>query len=270
MRLICPNCGAQYEVADDVIPEEGRDVQCSSCGHTWFEKRGASSIEDAFADVMDPVEPPADDLEEETWDQEVVEAPAEPAPPADAPPRQQELDPAIADILREEAAREAEARQAEAKQAIETQPDLGLDTAAAAQPDPKEVEAQRRMASLRGEDVAATTAAASATRKELLPDIEEINSSLRSSSEREEYADPDPEPIETKKSGGFKRGFLTVIILLLLALFIYLLAPQISDAVPALAPTLDAYVAQVDALRLWLDVKMQSLLAALNADSAGS
>ncbi|APX89551.1 hypothetical protein BV394_07345 [Brevirhabdus pacifica] len=37
MRLICPNCDAQYEVGDGVIPPEGRDVQCSNCGHTWFQ-----------------------------------------------------------------------------------------------------------------------------------------------------------------------------------------------------------------------------------------
>ncbi|NBR91243.1 MAG: hypothetical protein EBS68_15290, partial [Rhodobacteraceae bacterium] len=29
MRIICPNCGAQYEVPNDVVPETGRDVQCS-------------------------------------------------------------------------------------------------------------------------------------------------------------------------------------------------------------------------------------------------
>ena len=37
MRLICPNCSAQYEVDGSMIPDEGRDVQCSNCGHTWFE-----------------------------------------------------------------------------------------------------------------------------------------------------------------------------------------------------------------------------------------
>ncbi|MEN9012433.1 MAG: zinc-ribbon domain-containing protein, partial [Yoonia sp.] len=54
MRLICPNCGAQYEVADDVIPLDGRDVQCSNCGHTWFENRGDSNADDEFHD--DPVD----------------------------------------------------------------------------------------------------------------------------------------------------------------------------------------------------------------------
>jgi len=37
MRLICPNCVAQYEVDQDVIPPEGRDVQCANCGHSWFQ-----------------------------------------------------------------------------------------------------------------------------------------------------------------------------------------------------------------------------------------
>ncbi len=37
MRLTCPNCGAQYEVPDEVIPDEGRDVQCSNCGDTWYQ-----------------------------------------------------------------------------------------------------------------------------------------------------------------------------------------------------------------------------------------
>jgi len=37
MRLICPNCEAQYEVPDDAIPPGGRDVQCSNCQQSWFQ-----------------------------------------------------------------------------------------------------------------------------------------------------------------------------------------------------------------------------------------
>ena len=36
MRLLCPKCYEEYEVTDDVIPGEGRDVQCSVCNETWF------------------------------------------------------------------------------------------------------------------------------------------------------------------------------------------------------------------------------------------
>jgi predicted Zn finger-like uncharacterized protein len=38
MRLICPSCRAQYEVDDDAIPAEGRDVQCGACNTTWFQE----------------------------------------------------------------------------------------------------------------------------------------------------------------------------------------------------------------------------------------
>ena len=38
MRLVCPNCDAQYELAEGTIPAEGRDVQCSNCGHAWFQQ----------------------------------------------------------------------------------------------------------------------------------------------------------------------------------------------------------------------------------------
>lgn len=37
MRLVCPSCAAEYEVDGAAIPPEGRDVQCSNCGHTWLQ-----------------------------------------------------------------------------------------------------------------------------------------------------------------------------------------------------------------------------------------
>lgn len=36
MRLICPNCTAQYDVPDDAIPALGRDLHCAACTHDWF------------------------------------------------------------------------------------------------------------------------------------------------------------------------------------------------------------------------------------------
>jgi predicted Zn finger-like uncharacterized protein len=47
MRLICPNCAAQYEVDDGVIPEAGRDVQCSNCGHAWWQEREQTAAAEA-------------------------------------------------------------------------------------------------------------------------------------------------------------------------------------------------------------------------------
>lgn len=60
MRLTCPNCAAQYEVPDDVIPDEGRDVQCSNCGQTWFQAgantQGAAIASPPLADQQAWVE----------------------------------------------------------------------------------------------------------------------------------------------------------------------------------------------------------------------
>tara|TARA_B100000902_G_scaffold190984_1_gene182516 strand:+ start:138 stop:809 length:672 start_codon:yes stop_codon:yes gene_type:complete len=36
MLIKCPNCNAQYEVPNNIIPAAGREVQCSSCSKTWF------------------------------------------------------------------------------------------------------------------------------------------------------------------------------------------------------------------------------------------
>ena len=58
MRLICPNCSAQYEIDVSLIPDEGRDVQCSNCGHTWFELPPAPPV---YADAPVPEAPVAED-----------------------------------------------------------------------------------------------------------------------------------------------------------------------------------------------------------------
>ncbi|MEM8789852.1 MAG: zinc-ribbon domain-containing protein, partial [Pseudomonadota bacterium] len=38
MRLICPNCGSQYEVDVTLFPDEGREVQCSNCETVWVQQ----------------------------------------------------------------------------------------------------------------------------------------------------------------------------------------------------------------------------------------
>ncbi len=238
MRLICPNCGAQYEVADDVIPEEGRDVQCSNCANTWFEKPQDGSIESAFADVA-PKAPPA----------------PEPAPapqPAPSPePQRQALDPAIADILREEAAREAQARKVENDTAFQMQPDLGM-----TEPDNANV--------LTAPEAAVVDSTSNFEKpvpdnhKELLPDIEEINSSLRPESERIDLDGPSPE-IGRRNKSGFARGFMFTILILLVLVTVYIFAPQISETVPQVAEPVNQYVELINEWRLSLDAWAQDV-----------
>ena len=42
MRLTCPNCGAEYETPEGLIPAGGKHVQCTACHTRWF-ARGAQA-----------------------------------------------------------------------------------------------------------------------------------------------------------------------------------------------------------------------------------
>ncbi len=275
MRLTCPNCGAQYEVPDEVIPQNGRDVQCSNCGDTWFQPH-ADNISDDMGESDDalieehrptiPQQEPESAPEPEPEPEPELEEPAELAPQ----PRKRELDPSVADVLREEAALEAEARKHDVN-TLEEQPDLGL-----AEPDDeasrRQREASERMVRMRGGDDAslapvAAKAAATGSRRDVLPDIDEINSTLRKdSARRAPTAQSAPREVTTpeEETGGFMRGFRWVLILAVLLGLLYVFAPQISAAVPALAPVLEPYVAAVDSARLWLDGQMRGLMGSLD------
>ncbi|WP_299028311.1 zinc-ribbon domain-containing protein [uncultured Sulfitobacter sp.] len=281
MRLICPNCDAQYEVPDDVMPTAGRDVQCSNCGQTWFQHHP-----DHTPDTENTAESaPASDEEV---------APPPPPPAAPVQPERKQLDPAVADILRQEAEAEQAARRAVQSSGLESQPDLGMDL----EDTPPEDEAERRarqardrMARLRGADTAevqaaggsgevetaAAAAAALGSRRDLLPDIEEINSTLRSGSARTGAgaADIEPEieaPTRQRKRRGFRTGFMTVLLIFIVLVVIYVLAPRLSAAVPALEGPLQSYVALIDQGRVWLDGKVQGMLKSLDsaAEVSGS
>ena len=286
MRLICPNCDAQYEVPDDVIPAAGRDVQCSNCAHTWFcPPTGTSSPQNAEPDVTVAPPPPVAAERSPSPQSQTSKSSSE---PPQAPERRQ-LDPKVADVLREEAEFEARARAAEQAQ-IETQTELGLDDL-----EPHHDEAARRAAEARtrmerirggqeGSDEAssptrtsrttattaagavAAAAAAETTRRDLLPDVEEINSTLRANDDRTSQQDIE-EPhreFSPKQKGGFSSGFLLIAALAATGVMMYVFAPQISEQVPQASVPLDQYVDSVDQGRRWLDGQILALLAQLD------
>ncbi len=271
MRLTCPNCDAQYEVPDDVVPPEGRDVQCSNCGQTWYQHHPDHMPEEEAAIVEATTPAPDEEVappQEPDPEPEPVAHDPEPepeAPPA-TPPRK-ELDPAVANILREEAEAEQALRR-ETSDPLESQPDLGLEDGpseadAAAQ---RTLEARKRMARMRGEpepmSEADVNAAAISSRRDLLPDIEEINSTLRTENGRA-GADDQAEieaPTAKRKKRSFRNGFLLVLLVFVVLALIYVFAPQLAQQVPGVDPFLSAYVAWVDGLRLWLDGYAQGVL----------
>ncbi len=315
MRLVCPNCGAQYEVDDQVIPAEGRDVQCSNCGHTWFQipkgrdsNAGSAQVIPAEAETVKAEPAQAEAAAEETatgktatagvaegtgMDVEIEEtdstdpetsmtedAEAEDAESETAAPRampRRELDESLREILRAEAAREAEARaRARESSSLETQEELGLEPPAPAHPEPDadqtapaaqedtagpDTAAQARTAHLRTPDSGddSTTASGGAgARRDLLPDIDEINSSLESV----RAIDIIDDFTDTGQAGnGFARGFVLALLVAVLLVVLYLYAPLIGQKIPPLAPLMDGWVNLADGARGWADRLVSGALA---------
>ena len=266
MRLLCPNCDAQYEVDKSVIPSGGRDVQCSSCGQTWFQKSAAQLEEEGvFVDEIEstPPEAPAEEPAEPEVEA-VVQSEAEPEQEPDQEPDAEETpesdpeirkpDEAVLDILREEAAHESDARNSEAQDGLETQPDLGLDNAGDGD-STQMAGALERTARLRGIEPEVDKSAA---RRDLLPDIEEINSTLRASSETDGISDTEDTVAQKSGGRGFRFGFGLVIVLATFLLLAYIYAPQIVEKFPSSEGFMSSYVDKVNDLRTWLDHLMKT------------
>lgn len=268
MRLVCPNCGATYEVPDDVIPDGGRDVQCSNCSNTWFQlPAGAelaedpnlsASIPEASVDVPAAPAPQEEDTAEH-YDEDYEDDIEDPAPQEGLAPKPT-MSPEAEEILRQEAEYAAQMRASNTTD-FETQPDLGLDTAETA----REAQVRDRLSRLKGiepEEIAAVGATAVAaagaqteSRRDLLPDIEEINSTLNSTDRSHEEEDGSyvPQEAEDARRKGFRRGFLGVLLIFAILIGLYLFAPQLKSAIPALSGILDSYTSVIDGLRLQLD-----------------
>lgn len=287
MRLICPNCSAQYEVPADVIPAEGRDVQCSNCQETWFQTHPdtepqtdvAQTLKEHFAQTEPEAAPaprqsdvvsepnPIDDEFERALDQErdtLAEEDTDIAPALAITHERskREIDPSVADILREEAQREREQRAAET---FEHQDEFALDAdEPASDPQPKKSGYIDPKLDDLDEMYKDTASDAPASRRDLLPDIEEINSTLRRDKKSAYREEPET---QAQKNASGRRGFRAAIILLLLAVVVYAYADLIASNVPQLAPYLDAYVAQIDQWRAALTDQTSGFLTWLQAQA---
>ena len=325
MRLTCPNCSAEYEVDASVIPEDGRDVQCSNCSTTWFQEPASAggraiALESPAPDKspsMPPVRRPDEVVEAEVLDasasgdraalkpeqdhksrrsrvaREQANRPApgpetpllnplDPEdddtgvlpPPPDRPRRK--IDDEVLEVLRSEADREDRMRRGERVDPIESQPELDLTGIAPRQTrrvptDPKEIPDD--------DLVPSGTIGRRKSReagREVLPDIEEINSSLRSTSERPGSVAAFMEVEETlkkvRRGQGFRLGFSAMLVLLVFVLLPYIFATEIVARWPQAEPMLDGYVDLINRLRLQLDGVMRNLterLSALITDNSG-
>jgi hypothetical protein len=101
-------------------------------------------------------------------------------------------------------------------------------------------------------------------RRTQLPDVEEINSTLRPGEQSAEAAMAAAMPVPVEGRSSFRKGFLMVMTFAILGAALYVSADALKAAVPALSGFLDAYVGFVDSLRLRLDGLMQSATVAIN------
>jgi len=297
MRLICPNCDAQYEVPSEVIPEDGRDVQCSNCGDTWFQnhsdQEGTASKEVEESATVQPTEPETEteisQVREEIREAEQEEQPKPVEPIVEqsageyeedepdsivAEPVARELDPAVVAVLKQEAEHEAEQRRNEQSAGLETQPDLGLQEAED-DASRRAREARERLPVTQDDAPVGTDSAIAdtlASRRDLLPDVEEISSSLRSASDRQadDESDVDDylEPQSEKRS--FRRGFTLMILLAVILGAVYVMAPKITQSVPLAGPAVSGYVAIVDKGRAALGDRVKAILDWLDAKASSS
>ena len=269
MRLICPNCGAQYEVDGSVIPETGRDVQCSNCGHTWFKRHAnqdAEGVEDNI--VAAPVDPQSEIEPEQEYADSTDHPEDIPSPPDEqietVAAERQTIDPEVANVLREEAELETSQRSS-TPETTEGSPEQAVEQAIAE----SESIFEEQTAQLHSD-----VEAADSTRRDLLPDIEEINSTLAATTATAATAETD-ESTEQNRRISFRRGLLAAMVVFAVMALVYVFAPRIVDAIPQSTSVLSSYVDWINGLRVALDNsmlgvvdKLTGLLAQLNGEQS--
>ena len=299
MRLVCPKCDARYEVPEENIPTTGRDVQCSACDTTWFQKHpqmeaeqrseAAQATESQGAVEADVTLAKSDDPQtqpQKSTDTEESQAPSESERDRQTadPARQenqvkQRLHPTVAEVLREEARRETEARAAET---LEMKTELGLDGGAQFLA-PRREASENAQADQQAETVSAAKPEAKTLEEELdeleailgkntqesrppksalLPNIEDINPSIEAEETAGEVQEASDAPLPKqprKRTGTF--GFITGLLVIGLLFAIYHFEERIVQFHEPLAPALKSYVEYVDRIRAYSDHSVHKAIA---------
>ena len=63
MIISCDQCNKKFEIDSNLIPKDGRLLECGSCNHKWFYKQ---NIEDKTEEII--IEPQLKNIEEENID----------------------------------------------------------------------------------------------------------------------------------------------------------------------------------------------------------
>ena len=266
MRLICPNCEAQYDVSDDAIPPGGRDVQCSNCQQSWFQMEkpvvpGRDTSQKTISKLPDVVEIP--DIDDDETAPDMADQDAIVTPPKTA---RKGLDSAVANILRQEATREGAVPSGPKSAPPPTQVDRPAEVVDAS-------ETRQRIAQMTVEEggtpagrsaavAAASVGAVTATNVRAVPDIHEINAALRARAEASDTSGlTEDEKQEAAQRGGFRRGFTIILLLMAILMLPYIFADQITENLPQTRGIMASYVTTIDQMRLALNDFISSFIS---------
>ena len=266
MRLICPNCDAQYEVPDNVIPEDGRDVQCSDCGNTWFQGPADASVESEYYSFeRQPVPPEVSEILQEEAElerqaragefQDLVPEEGEPDQSYDFEPEPETIDDFVEKV-------ESDRVEADNPFAVDPDPNKPEETDA----ERRARETRARMARMRGIEESNPFTAASDSRKGVLPDGDAINSSLSPDPSAASKPSIDLEDLNRKRrrGSGFRTGFTVMVFLGLMIIAFYMSHENIGRVVPFADPALELFADYVDSWRYWVEEEAAKLLVRLN------
>ena len=48
MIIECPNCNKKFEIDQNLVPNDGRLLQCGNCSHKWFFKTNVTKKKNCF------------------------------------------------------------------------------------------------------------------------------------------------------------------------------------------------------------------------------
>lgn len=296
MQLQCPICDAEYEVDASAIPYDGRDVQCSNCGHSWFQNHPDTKIDYALESSLYDPPPPMPQAEV-----------------ASAVPKR-ELDPQVLRILREEVELEAAKRAAESAALAPPLPQalprsdvsapspsptprledsagdvgqyrdsgLGADESVKAQTDAEMGFPPPQAARAPLPPASASLAEPMAARRVIGPDILDKGGpkGAADASGGDTLRAVKPEPATEAKfsldekrpvqRGSFARGagFYAAVLIACAAASVYIFAPELANHEPRLVPYLERYVALINGWRDQLNVAVPALIEAGRALAA--
>ena len=277
MRLICPKCDAQYNVADDAIPKGGRDVQCSTCGHTWFQTEMSRVLSRPVSRVLSRPIPTAVKSEakepqmsasRDVGAYDVPHSHKEHSQPHQ--PKHRPVDANIANILRQEAGREHNVPAPEKTATPEKRERKPVSS--------EDIDATRKRIAQMTDDAGGTRsgdkparAAAAASgggsaNPRAIPSMNEINAVLRDRANNNANAEiTEADRVEAIRRRGFRRGFFFVMALFVLVITPYVLADQIIENIPQSRETMTQYVAIIEQLRATMNVTTSSIVESVRS-----